>query len=84
MKVNHAYTIIEEDGKLYAVRTMYVAGQGQEMFQRLETPASAPRRWWWGTKLAADHKAAEIAALRASLAAFRATQEQERRNHDPS
>lgn len=66
------YSIIEEDGKLYAFRIWHFRGQAHELFQRLETRESQPRKMWYGTKIAADHQAAKAAAFRAELAAFRA------------
>lgn len=68
------YTIIEEDGKLYAHRTLRLQGRDHDLYQRLETRESKPRKMWHGTRLAADAEASAVARFKTEIAAFKEKQ----------
>lgn len=72
MKGVASWAVIEEDGKVYAVRKATIRGTEYEVYQRLEHPASTPpSKQWWGTKRAADRQAEDAAAFKNQLAAYR-------------
>lgn len=51
---NYRIEIIED--RIYAVATLDFGTHVQDMYQRLNAPTDAVKRYWHGTTLAADHK----------------------------